>query len=564
MFTADSLKIGDLDSSRMALIAEHILTISVDYSMDMANQLTVVISDPGLEWAANNYFQVGRDIIYEATSITRIDTAYGQDGSLIPAWSRTAQLYEISSCSVQQNGGISPQWTIEAMPKAIQQMKRDKKPGAIGASGFEFVRKAASKYGLKFVGEKSSRVKGSAKNSGDGQQDSVWDVIQNIARQSQYVVFVADGTMYFASQNWLMYKWGTERIPGVIKKDKKGKVIKNKKGIPEKTPDKYFIPMEYQPTNQSNTRRFETLSLPQIRKSDNDPMEGTGSLLVARDNGTRLRPGMTIRIANIPTMNKYYLITRVSFAEQVTDPVSVEFRTPERLNTLSGKPPKIPQLPIGKTYKSDGFFTSTPKLGITALGAPNFSETAPPPFELSAQLASTSNRTIASLPNSRRTTQLYPSQLPILIQNLDRKKFLVLDDYPASDWPEKGNIDLYNRPIKPTKEVTEYRCSTMYLHLYEKEISGTPHFIITERLWPSEIDGTPEILSIEDAEAKYDNYFVHHGVFVNKELALVVMSALIYAQKLIVQKRFPKSWKILWSGLDKHGRSVSIPTKWEA
>ena len=58
-------------------------------------------------------------------------------------------------------------------------------------------------YGLLFVGEKSSKIKSASKNSGDNQADSVWTVITNIAGNSQYVVFVADGTLYFGSEKWL-------------------------------------------------------------------------------------------------------------------------------------------------------------------------------------------------------------------------------------------------------------------------------------------------------------------------------------------------------------------------
>ena len=164
MFSSESLKIGDLTSKQMAIVAQNILSITVSYSMDMSPQLVIIIIDPGLEMASNNYFIVGRDVIYETTALRSIETTTA-GGDTYPLFSRIRHTYEISRVSVAQEGaGASPVYTLEAMPKAIQQMKRDKKPGNISGSGYEYVRRAATKYGLKFVGEKSTRIKAGTKN----------------------------------------------------------------------------------------------------------------------------------------------------------------------------------------------------------------------------------------------------------------------------------------------------------------------------------------------------------------------------------------------------------------
>jgi hypothetical protein len=88
--------------------------------------------------------QVGRDVVYETTAIKPVWVA-GDSG--LPIIARYRHLYEISSVSVSQNNSASPTWDIEAMPKAVQQMKRDKKPGNISGSGYEYVKRAAKKYG---------------------------------------------------------------------------------------------------------------------------------------------------------------------------------------------------------------------------------------------------------------------------------------------------------------------------------------------------------------------------------------------------------------------------------
>jgi hypothetical protein len=540
MFTSTSLQIGDLSVKAMATVAENLLNININYAMDMSSQLSFTVIDPGLEMAANNYFQVGRDVVYETSSVKIIKTSDIQDTTGVPIMARHRHLYEINEVSVKQQGSASPQWSVNALPKAVQQMKRDKKPGNIGGSGYEFVRKAAYKYGLDFVGEKSARIKSASKNSGDNQSDSVWSVITSIAQNSQYVAFVSDGTLYFASEKWLLYKWGSEKIVGKPKLDKKGKPIKDKKGNPEKNPDKFYVPLEYPPTTVANSRKFEVLQLPNLRKSENDPMAGDGSLLVARDNGVALRPGMTIRINNVPTMNKFYLITSVSFGEQITEPVSVEFRTPERLE-VNGKPAKIPALPIGKVYQSE-YFQPSPRLGVTSVGLPTFSDK-PSSFVAAGSTVNPTGPQIASvLPNARRP-QVYPTKI-IEFFNITSPN---LAPNPAHLF-ESGNIDLWNRPIIITKSDNSSFCATSTPHIYTKYLPlyNETAYIVTERIWCD--TGVPVLFTTEQAESKYNAENIHHGIFINLNSAKKYVALLIKIQKEVVKERFPVSYQDIWNG----------------
>lgn len=457
----------------MSSVASNLLTLNISYTMDMASQLSFTVIDPGFEMASSNYFIIGRDVVYETTSVSKIKIANSPGTTGEPIINRQRHIYEIASVSVQQQGSASPQWSIEAMPKAIQQMKRDKKPSAIGGSGYAFVQKAANFYGLRFVGEKSARIKSASKNSGDNQQDSVWTVIKSIADNSQYVVFVADGTLYFGTHKWLMYKWGTEKIEGRIKL-KNGKPIIGANKLPEKYADRFFIPMEYAPTDyynsssglslRSNTRKFEVLSLPSLRDSGNDPLEGQGNLLVARDNGVQLRPGMTIRINNVPNMSSFYLITSVSFGEQITDPVSVEFRTPERLK-VNGKEPKIPQLPVGKKFESS-YFQPSPKLGATSIGLPIFGERTPEFVGVGTTINPVGPQNVAKIPNSRRL-KTYP------ISKSELLSFKGSGLIPA-DILVAGNIDCYNRPISLEYEYGALAGPTLNPHVYPIAATGIP------------------------------------------------------------------------------------------
>jgi|688.fasta_scaffold232562_2 hypothetical protein len=539
MFSKSSLQIGDLTQQTMAIIAENLLTINVNYTMDMSSQLSFTVIDPGFEMASNNYFQVGRDVVYESSVFFQSRIPTTNTDTAVPVRGRMRYTYEISSASVQQNGTASPQWTIEALPKAVMQMKRDKKPGNIGGSGYEFVRKAANKYGLAFVGEKSSRIKNASKNSGDNQADSVWTVITNIAQNSQYVVFVADGTLYFASEKWLLYKWGSEKIIGKPKLDKNGKPIRNKDGTPQKNPDKFFVPLDYPAKSEANARKFEVLQLPNIRKSENDPMAGDGSLLVSRNNGVALRPGMTIRINSIPTMNIFYLITGVSYGEQITDPVSVQFRSPERLE-VNGKPAKIPQLPVGKIFDSK-YFTESVRLGDTAVGSPIFNETTPPFVASGTTLNPVGPQTAGVIPNSRRI-DVYPRSQFELAMFGDANRGLPNPNHIL----EGGNIDCWNRPVVVTNSDNLTFCATIRPHIYTKTVMGDTIYVITERIWC--VSGVPTTLSTEDAETRYNTQGVHHGIFGNITSAQRYIPILVRIQKLVIKERFNESYQSIWNG----------------
>jgi hypothetical protein len=221
-------------------------------------------------------------------------------------------------------------------------MKRDRKPGVIKGTSSSFAENAARKYGLDFVGQKTTKTANITTASGDKQADSVWDVIKRIAGENKFVCFEADGTLYFGSQKWLLHKWGLEEYTV-------------QKWLPKKRINideaRYHSYLTYPQTVDGLTGvaydTFKLLQLPTMHKSENDPHETDGSCIVERTNGVRLRPGMTAYVGNVPFLNGNYLITSVDYEEMSPDPVSVQFRTPE----LTDKEIKqIKQIDVGVIY----------------------------------------------------------------------------------------------------------------------------------------------------------------------------------------------------------------------
>ena len=99
-----------------------------------------------------------------------------------------------------------------------------------------------------------------------------------------------------------------------------------------------YCPAQW-PTDKEAT--IQLLAVPSLARSDNDPFEVQGSMIVDRVNGMSLRPGMTIQIQGIPMFGPaldgtddghsgLYLITNVDYDHLGTQPVKVQFTTPTR------------------------------------------------------------------------------------------------------------------------------------------------------------------------------------------------------------------------------------------
>jgi hypothetical protein len=161
----------------------------------------------------------------------------------------------------------------------------------------------------------------------------VWEVLTALASSANFVCFEADGTLFFASHQHLLGRWGETTADVVI--------INPKTNLKE-TRSLNYTPVQW-PRNPNAT--IQIVSMPSVAKSDNDPFEVTGSMVVDRLNGTSLRPGMTIQLSGIPMFGPYnenyttqsvsddaglYLITGVEYDHLGTDPVKISFRSPER------------------------------------------------------------------------------------------------------------------------------------------------------------------------------------------------------------------------------------------
>lgn len=343
--------------------------ISVSYTMDMASQLSFSVVDIDWKYSQANYFMLRREVI-----LTEIATG-------------KFSVFEIAAVSVEPGDVINmPKIGVECRTKAIQQMKRDKRLESYKSmSATEFAAIIAERHGLKLYGESTNKVQSIIKSRSTNSDESVWDVLKRLADDNQFVCFESSGTLFFCSERFLLGKLGTgvdigtqlsskpswPEVDGEIQSGDQGQAIEILQyyfnlpvtgtfgsnlvnavktyqsfvGLPitgkvdKVTWDNIFgllganwtyVPIVFPPN--SNDARFRVMEHPTVRKSDDDPYEAGGSAVISRENGTLLRPAMTIGVTTPnPHINGAYIVTDVSFALGGADPVSIEFRTPAPL-----------------------------------------------------------------------------------------------------------------------------------------------------------------------------------------------------------------------------------------
>lgn len=364
------LLFGDLATAQMARIRESIVSLNVSYSSNLCTQLTIELIDPNFEMLKSNYFIVGRDIVYRSLSYptTGEMTIQNADrsGNLI-------HLFEIASVEVRPSSGHSPAVSIQARTKAVQQMKRDKNPSNIRGKSSDYVYYAALQYGLLPLLEKTGKNRQITKASGDRQADSTWDVLSNLARDAKFMLFETDGLLFFCSMDFLMGKWGITQLNHDYFTNSRNEPVPSPINVvplfwppfSAEERENLFFNNKIDPSrgmsdsvskDPKNASVLIPLSMPVVRRSDNDPFVVSGSASVDRTAGTFLRPGMTIALGGIPTFEDIYMISAVTFDHYSTNPVSVEFSKPER----EGK--YIQTFAVGSTFADYGTTTQNSEL----------------------------------------------------------------------------------------------------------------------------------------------------------------------------------------------------------
>ena len=300
-------------------LTDSIISAKFSSGIDLSTQVTLEIIDPGFGFAKNNYFAITRDVYIQTNVLQEIDASL-KISSQIGLQSLKYQRLEISAVTCKPGPGSSPVWTVECRTKAVQQMRRDRRPGAIEGASQNYVISAGQAYNIGVVAEQTSKSKKINKASNDRRSDSLWDVITSLAGEAKFVAFETDGILFFASQKWLLGQWGSiysSSIPNEVVLASSGKL---KNGY-------NFIPVRY-PSEPTDV--IQVHNLPQCRRSDNNPLMVEGTMTVDYVTGSILRPGMTIMLVGYPTFEGMYPISAVDYDILSGGPATISFRSPER------------------------------------------------------------------------------------------------------------------------------------------------------------------------------------------------------------------------------------------
>jgi len=499
----------DEKKEEIAEVRDRLISVNVNYTMHMASELTFTVLDEELRMVSKNYFNIGRVIAYVSETFGTIEKTTLPDIS-----ERQVQLFEIANVGISQGPGENPTITVTCYSRAVQQMKRDRKPGTVGGSGTEFVKRAAHKYGLKFWGEHTVKSQHINKASAGNKAESLWDVINQLATDAKFVVYEVDGYLIFASEKFILKRWGTHEAPltDAQKKSKDKRVKKQNKYIP--------LTWKNKKLDSSDLREdLQLIEIPSISISENNPWEASGTAQLDRFNAVRLRPGMTIKLGGMSGYNGYYLIDSVSFADVSPDPVSISFKKPEKQ-----KATEIKDLPIGQ--RGPQVIDIQDQVGITGRNR-------------------TYDVTIAGAKFFKRRTTKGIFPLPDASNRFNR--------YPAATKGvfATGNIDLYERPILNFNSDVATTSAIISYGVGAGENNGKKFALVLTTMWT--VDGVPTQLSVPQTLSKYES----DGKFLAKVRgktekearanAIVYINALYEQQFEILLNKFPD------------GRYVSTP-----
>jgi hypothetical protein len=321
-------------------LARRMTSLTVSYSDKASTEVSVQYLDTDYSLTGSGviggnvdedrrYFDLRRDVIYRGRP------------------------YEIGEVSTAPGTGGSPVVNIRCWPKNVQLMKRDKKPELIaGTNGFEYAQSVARRYGMPFVGQKTGKQQALFKaRTSSGADSSVWTVLTEAAGQNQYQLFEVDGQLIYGSLQWMLWRFGlSSRV--------------SPKGITQKYIELFYNPiltdngavntlvetpvgtfgtaassLVYDNTGiakgdlqtRVDSKAFELTTWPDIRRSENDGLEGDGTATLKSPNGRLIRPGHTVYFSSVPGFFRGgYVVNGVSFSEFDSQPVQINFSTPQK------------------------------------------------------------------------------------------------------------------------------------------------------------------------------------------------------------------------------------------
>ena len=325
-----TFNITGLRQSESETLAKRMTSLTVSYSNNVSTQISVQYLDTDYSILENRYFDLRRDVLYRG------------------------RMYEVGDVATAPGSGGSPMVNVQCWPKNVQLMKRDKKPELIaGTNGFEYAQSIARKYSMPFVGQKTGKQQALFKaRTSSGADSSVWSVLTEAASANQYQLFEVDGQLIYGSMQWMLWRFGlSSKLSQKGTTEKYIELVydpsKTNNGAADTEVETRINPRENEglwyaeedtvpaapiiKKTKVESKAFELTTWPEIRRSENDGLEGDGTATLKSQNGKLLRPGHTVYFSSVPEFFKGgYIVSGVSFSEFDTQPVQINFNTPQK------------------------------------------------------------------------------------------------------------------------------------------------------------------------------------------------------------------------------------------
>ena len=263
------LVIGEI-GKRNVDVREACTALSYDLSANMVSQISFTVYDENHRMHDNNYFMIGRRVVFNNLE------------------------FEIAAVGLTVAGIDSVEITARSL--AMQNMRRDKGSknfGSISPSGFATL--MAQKFGLGVFVEPSAVDGQIVREYNEKNEESSYDVLARLARELEFKFFEANGTLFFASDKYLIDNQPNFTI-----------------SVPSEAGDTFFS------------------SKTQLRRSIDGKNAATFSTsLIKNDSSVTIFPGTGVKFKGRKHFGMTFMVDQVKFDASHSGLVSISGTAPE-------------------------------------------------------------------------------------------------------------------------------------------------------------------------------------------------------------------------------------------
>lgn len=359
-------------------ITDRVTKVDVSLSMERVSQITVTVSDPGLLMFSANYFQIRRTVRYLEMEfeIAAVQISQGRGGEEVIFEARTAACQRLKRDKGQKTFSVGSATAFAALMAREQGLaffgENSTSKGTISRvqndttdeSSWDVLRRLASENlfvlfetdnrlffcSQQFLIGKFGVV---AKGTNPGFLSTPIRWLTDPTATATTVTTAA--AIPYPSGEPVLYKGMPtnahvsyaqrvmkERagqnivIDGIFGNQTLGAVLNLQRffGIAAtgKVDFQTWAILKFLGAAQTTTKKeysIKALECPNVRKSDDDPYALQMTFQVTQEEGRKLRPGMTVSLADIPYFDANFLINEVRWNEGTNTAVSVSARTPQ-------------------------------------------------------------------------------------------------------------------------------------------------------------------------------------------------------------------------------------------